>query len=193
MSARFVDQFEEGVIVFLISTMTLLVFFEVIMRFVFNTGFMWAQELTLHISAWMVLFGASWGIKKGTHIGVDLLVKNLPRGMRRFVTAIAICCALVYCGLFAYGAWVYMKKMMLINLELEDMPLKRWYAHGLAMVVGFGLIGWRLLMLLLKVVQDKADGFGLADEAKDSMKLIEETRKAAAAQAAAEAAEREGK
>ncbi len=187
MSARFVDQFEEGVIVFLISAMTLLVFFEVVMRFGFNTGFMWAQELTLHISAWLVLFGASWGIKKGTHIGVDLLVKNLPRGMRRTVTGIAICCALVYCGLFAYGAWVYMKKMHLIGLEMEDLPLKRWYAHGLAMVMGFSLIGWRLLVLLFKVIQDKADGFGLADEAKDSMKLIEETRKAAAAQAASEA------
>ncbi len=192
MFAQFVNKIEEGAITFLLAAMTLLVFFEVIMRFVFNHGYMWAQELTLHLSAWMVIFGASWGIKKGTHIGVDAAVKHLPRGGRRLVTAIAICCALAYCGLFGYGSWVYLKKMHLIGLEMEDMPIPRWIAHGVALVAGFGLIGWRLLVLLWKIVRNKADGFGLADEAKDSMRLIEETRKAAAAQAKAEAQTKAG-
>lgn len=190
MFAQFVNKLEEGVISFLLAAMTLLVFFEVIMRFVFNHGFMWAQELTLHLSAWMVLFGASWGIKKGTHIGVDVLVKAFPRNMRRVVTALAICCALAYCGLFGYGSWIYLKKMHLIGLEMEDMSIPRWIAHGVALVAGFSLLAWRLLVLLWKIIQDKADGFGLTDEAQDSMRLIEETRKAAAEQARAEAAKK---
>jgi C4-dicarboxylate transporter DctQ subunit len=59
MLIRALNKAEEAIISLLLVAMTLLVFFEVILRFVFSTGFIWSQELTLHISAWFVLFGAS--------------------------------------------------------------------------------------------------------------------------------------
>ena len=60
---RLLNRTEEAVICLLLVLTTLLVFVDVVMRFGFNTGFMWTQELTLHMSAWFVLFGASYGIK----------------------------------------------------------------------------------------------------------------------------------
>ncbi len=82
MLKRIVDRLEEGVISLLLVGMTLLVFYEVILRFVFNTGLGWIQEVMLLTSAWMVLLGASYGIKVGCHIGVDAVVRLLPSGPR---------------------------------------------------------------------------------------------------------------
>ena len=79
MLSRIINSIEETIICLLLASMTLLVFVEVVMRFMFGIGVMWAQELTLHLSAWMVLFGVSYGIKVGAHIGVDALVKIMPR------------------------------------------------------------------------------------------------------------------
>ena len=61
----FINKVEEGIISLLLAFMTLLVFMEVLMRFGFNVGIHWAQELTLLLSGWLVMFGVSYGIKVG--------------------------------------------------------------------------------------------------------------------------------
>lgn len=78
MISRIFGYFEIGMLNLLITLMTLLVFTEVVARFFFNTGFLWIQELTLTLCGWFVLFGMSYGVKVGAHIGVDAFVKSLP-------------------------------------------------------------------------------------------------------------------
>lgn len=172
---KFFNRLEETIICLLLASMTLLVFVEVILRFGFSTGLMWAQELTLLLSAWMVLFGASYGIKVGSHIGVDAVVKLLPSGLHRAVSAIAVLGCLCYCGFFAYGSWVYLEKIHLIGIELEDMPVPKWIAHSI-LLLGLGLLTLRFLILLWQIITGKAEGFKLVDEAEDSMYLIDETQ-----------------
>ncbi len=173
---RFINRAEEAVICILLVLTTLLVFVDVVMRFGFNSGFMWSQELTLHMSAWMVLFGASYGLKVGSHIGMDSFVKLFPRTGRRILTGIAAVLALGYCGLIFYGSWIYLKKMKLIGIELEDLPIPAWLAHGM-LLVGFLFLIVRLIIILSSVITGKADGFKHADEAKDSMELAEDIAK----------------
>lgn len=173
MLMRIMNRAEEAVICILLITTTLLVFVDVVMRFGFNSGFMWSQELTLHMSAWMVLFGASYGLKVGSHIGMDAFVKLFPTIGRRILTSIAAILALIYCGLIFYGSWVYLKKMKMIGITLEDMAIPAWIAHSL-LLFGYLFLIIRLLMILWAVVVGNADGFKHADEAKDSMALAED-------------------
>ena len=177
MFSRIVNSLEETVISLLLASMTILVFVEVVLRFGFGTGLMWAQELTLHLSAWMVLFGASYGVKIGSHIGVDAFVKILPHKIQRLVSAFAVICCLAYCGLFIKGSWVYLEKMHMIGIELEDMPIPKWVGHSI-LLIGMVMLAWRLLQLLWEIVTGKADGFKLTDEAKESMHLVEEVKAA---------------
>jgi len=181
MFSRIINSLEEGIIAILLASMTLQVFVEVTARFGFNTGVMWAQELTLHLSCWMVMFGASYGIKIGSHIGVDALVRILKPKTRRIVTGIAVIAGLAYCTLIGMGAWVYLEKVYSIGIELEDMAIPKWVAHSI-LLIGMILIAWRLLVLLWEIITGKADGFKMIDEAKESMRLAEETKKIMAAQ-----------
>ncbi len=178
MFSRIINGLEEAIIAGLLATMTLLVFFEVVMRFGFNTGFMWAQELTLHLSFWMVLFGVSYGIKVGSHIGVDALVKTLPAKARRIVSGVAVVCCLAYCGLFIKGGWTYLVMVHMIDIELEDMPIPKWVAHSI-LIIGMVMIAMRLLQLLWEIVTGKTDSFKLVDEAEESLHLAEETKTSA--------------
>lgn len=180
MLSRMINSLEEGIICILLAAMTLEVFAEVVMRYGFGKGVMWGEELTLHLSAWMVLFGASYGLKVGSHIGVDALVKILPKTARKIVGVVAICACLFYCSLFIEGAWVYLGKVKMIGLELDDMPIQKWIAHSI-LLIGMVMIAIRLLILLWGVFTGKNDGFTLSDEAKESMRLAEETTQAASA------------
>lgn len=170
MFSRFINSLEESIIALLLASMTLLVFVEVVLRFGFGQGIMWAQEMTLHLSAWLVLFGVSYGIKVGSHIGVDALVKVMPQHVRRIISGIAVVACLAYTGLFMKGSWVYLEKMYKIGIELEDVPVPKWLAHSI-LLIGMILIAIRLVILLWAIITGKAEGFKLADEAKESMHL----------------------
>lgn len=199
MFLNMVNKFEEGVISLLLVLMTLLVFAEVVMRFGFDTGSLWIQELTLHLSAWFVLFGVSYGIKVGAHIGVDAVVRLLPSTAHRVVSVLAILLCLIYCGLYFYGSWEYLYKMYKIGIGLEDVPVPSfivhlfsdefawdvlridsedpkiplWFAHGI-LLLGIAMLVIRLCILMWAVIVGKAEGFQFADEAKESMHLAEE-------------------
>ncbi|NEV62110.1 TRAP transporter small permease [Thiorhodococcus minor] len=176
MLFRLIDKTEEAIISLLLVAMTLLVFWEVILRFVFNTGLTWGQEATLHLSAWFVLFGVSYGLKTGAHIGVDAFVRLLSPLGQRIITAIAVLLSLVYCGLFIYGSWIYLSKMHMIGIELEDIEVQTWVAHSI-LLIGLAMLSLRLLALLWQVATGKTTGFRRTDEAKESMHLAEELKR----------------
>ncbi|MBP0049613.1 TRAP transporter small permease [Marinobacterium sp. AK62] len=176
MSVRnLVTHIEEAILSLLLLAMTLLVFAEVVARFGFNAGIHWAQEVTLLLSAWFVLFGASYGVKVGAHIGVDVFVKMLPAGVHRGVTLIAIALCLFYCGLFLYGSWIYLAKMKMIGIELEDLPIPKWTVMTI-LVIGFALLALRFVQLGWKVLKGEADGFHFADEAEESMEIARDLK-----------------
>jgi C4-dicarboxylate transporter DctQ subunit len=170
--SNFINKLEEVIISLLLASMTLLVFVEVVFRFGFGVGIHWAQEMTLLLSGWMVMFGVSYGIKVGSHIGVDALVRLFPDNVRRVVGGIAIILCLVYCGLFLSGSWTYLAKLKMVGIELEDIPVPKWMANSI-LFLGMAMLALRLLELLWAVIRGRADGFKLLDEAKDSMYLAQ--------------------
>lgn len=178
MIRKLIDKFEEGFLCLLLVSMTLLVFAEVVARFGFNSGIHWAQEVTLLLSAWFVLFGASYGVKVGAHIGVDVFVKMLPKHIHRGFTLLAVLLALFYCGLFLYGSWIYVGKMKMIGVELQDLPVPRWIPMSV-LIIGFVTLIIRFLELGWAVLTHKTDGFGFADEAEESLELAKEINETA--------------
>jgi C4-dicarboxylate transporter, DctQ subunit len=164
MLRRFYERAEEGVIALLLAAMTLVTFAQVVLRYVFNDTLLWALEATTYMFGWLVLFGISYGVRVHAHIGIDLLVKALPRNPRRAVGLLALGCAMLYATLMAYGAYGYVRRMFALGIDAQDIPVQRWIL-GLILPVGFALLGLRLLEQAVAVLRGHAPGFRLADEA----------------------------
>lgn len=75
------------------SVMTALI--NVIARYVFKSGFVWAEELTIYLMIWTVFLAASAGLSRGEHIGVDFLTRKLEGRLKFLVT---ISCLLLVLG-----------------------------------------------------------------------------------------------
>jgi len=198
MRLHILHRLEENIIAFLLVAMTLLVFTDVVLRFGFGSGFLWSQELTLYLSAWFVLFGISYGLKVGAHIGVDAVVKLFPTHIQRVISALAVILCLGYCSLFFYGAWIYLQKMYMLGIGMEDIKFPMWFTHVFSeetletwridpedpllplwisqsiLLIGLTLFSIRLLELLWAIVTGKATGFRHKDEAEESMHLAKE-------------------
>src|SRR5690606_40868564 len=116
MNDRWYHRLEEGLIAFLLAAMTLITFAQVVARYVFNYSFVWALELTIFLFGGLIFLGLSYGVRVSAHIGVDALIKVLPKGAARVAGIIACLLCLIYTTIVFYGAWVYVEKMYMIGI-----------------------------------------------------------------------------
>ena len=167
---KILNSLEEWIISLMLLAMTGLTFLQVVMRYVFNSGFTWALELTTVFFAIMIFVGVSYGVRVGSHIGVDALVKLLPAGKRKAVALLAVALSLVYVGFILTGSMQYVLKMKDVGIELEDMSIERWQILAV-MPLGMALTGFRFLQIFYDLITGRADSLRLADEAAEAMGL----------------------
>lgn len=174
---KFLDHLEEWIIGLMLAAMTGLTFLQVVMRYVFNSGFSWALELTTVFFAFMIFVGISYGVRVGSHIGVDALVKMMGHTARRNVSILAVLLSLLYVGFVLTGSMTYVLKMKEAGIEFEDMSIERWQVLAV-MPLGYLLTGFRFGQILWGLVTGKTDSLHLADEAAEALKLKAEEQQA---------------
>lgn len=167
---RWLDRLEEWIVVAMLVAMTGLTFVQVVLRYVFNSGFTWALELTTVFFAVMIFVGVSYGVRMGSHIGVDALLRLMPPGLKRGVSIVVVLLCLAYAGIVIAGAWVYVTKMKMVGVELEDLPIPVWIVRAI-LPLGYALMTFRFLQVLWQLVTGRSDSLHLADEAADAMRL----------------------
>jgi TRAP-type C4-dicarboxylate transport system permease small subunit len=86
-----------------LALMVLLVFGNVVLRYVFNSGISISEEGARYLFVWLTFTGAVVAMKEHAHLGVDTLVSRLPAGGKRFCAVLADllmigCCVLLLVG-----------------------------------------------------------------------------------------------
>jgi C4-dicarboxylate transporter DctQ subunit len=119
------DLLEETLISGFLGLMTLLTFTNVVFRYVLNDNILWALELTVFMFAWMVLVGASYGVKRHFHIGVDVVVNMAPKGLQKVYALIAVSLCLTFSVLLLIGSWNYWYPFISERAwyETDDIPM----------------------------------------------------------------------
>lgn len=117
--------FEKRLVAFLLGSMTLLTFSNVIARYVFETNILWSLELTVFIFAWLVLLGAVHAVSINAHIGVDLVITMVGKVNRKRINRIAALVCVLYCVLILKGSWDYWA-----NYANLPTTTGRWFPTG---------------------------------------------------------------
>lgn len=121
----FADRIEETLIASILGLMTLITFANVIARYGFNANILWALETTVFLFGWLVLLGASYAVKKGAHLGVDILINMLAPKPRRILGLFAAAICISFSFLMLKGAWDYWANFA--NLPGTE---GRWFPYG---------------------------------------------------------------
>lgn len=160
---RWYDRLEEGAIAFLLAVMTLITFGQVIARYVFDYSFVWALELVTFLFAWLIFLGMSYGVRVGSHIGVDALVKALGARTSRVLGAFATLCCIAYALICLWGSWRYVTTMHRIGTLAQDLPIPVWIPQ-IVLPLGFALLALRFAEVLYRILRG-SDAHLLGDEA----------------------------
>ncbi|MEH6632022.1 MAG: TRAP transporter small permease [Halopseudomonas aestusnigri] len=166
--SKIITHIEESFIVLLMTSMVLVTFSQVVARYVFNSGALWALELTTYLFAWLVIFGISYGVKTHIHIGVDAFVKIFSTQAQRLFGLLAVTASITYGAVMFYGGWIYVGKIKKAGIETHDMPIEKWLFLSI-LVIGMGLLIFRLLQAFWTILTNKEATSILGDESKDAI------------------------
>ena len=126
----FFNRLEEIFLFVTIAGSVIIIFMQIVMRYVFNNSLSWSEELARYLFIWFSWLGISIGQRKGEHIVITMLTDRL-RGIA--LTAVLLLKDLVTLGILVvliyYGAVVVMKQldMGIVSVALK-VPMDVIYA-----------------------------------------------------------------
>lgn len=116
----------KSIAVFGIVAGTLLAFINVVMRYVFNTGWAWAGELTNYLFIWSAFFAAAYGFRKGIHISVTILIERFPAPIAKaymILSSIITTSFLIFIVVYSID---YLYLLYDLNFMSVDLGVPQW-------------------------------------------------------------------
>ena len=151
------DNIELYICVFLMSFMTLLVFVQVVMRYVFNNSLSWSEELARYTFIWLIYIGISYGCKLRKHIKIDAALYLFPKKARPYVVLLGDILFIAFAVYITYTGFFY--SMEQIRFDMRSAALKIPYQYiYMSTVVGFGLATIREIQTIIYRVKCLKNG-----------------------------------
>ncbi len=117
---------------------------QIVLRQIFNTGFIWADELIKLIVLWLAMVGSVAAARDNRHIRIDLLSHLLSDNVIRYIRVIVDLFAAGVCVVLSWHAWRYLQ----LEIEFEDTVLidtPAWILH-IIVPVAFALLAYRFVV-----------------------------------------------
>ena len=151
----FLNNFELIFASLCVTTTTLLVLMNVFLRYFMNTGIYWSEEVATMCFVWCIFVGSASAYKNGAHLGVDLLVKKLPKIPRAIVKIIVDILLIAINGYILYLSVKFVSTSYLKPTAVLAIS-SAWVSSSL--IVGFGLTTIYALRDLIKDIVKTVKG-----------------------------------
>lgn len=86
--SRFLDGIERvlyWILAFLIGAMTLVMIYQVVLRYVFNNANIWAEELIKFMFIWSVMLGGCIAVRKNSHLRIEVFIDMLSPAKKAWI------------------------------------------------------------------------------------------------------------
>lgn len=140
------------IIVVMFGLLVLVVFGQVIARFVFNDPFRWSEELARYLQVWMIILTSSICIREGIHLAVDYATHALPFVFRKLLKLLVLLLIMFYLIIvIVYGA----KLVSVITMQVSPAMQIPIYIVYLAVPTGGFLMFIEALISFFKLTGAK--------------------------------------
>ncbi|MEL6822045.1 MAG: TRAP transporter small permease [Calditrichota bacterium] len=158
---RLLGWFENGIVIAIVTVMVVLAFSQVVLRNVFQEGFLWGEIFLRHLVLWVGFLGASMATRQNKHIRIDLMKRYTPPGLMKWVATVIDLVTMFICGVLAKAGWEFLQA----EIEYETILFNEVPAWPFQLIIpiGFALIGFRFFLKILErflgIEQEEPDEF----------------------------------
>jgi C4-dicarboxylate transporter DctQ subunit len=124
---RILDQCLKGLLIALVGVLTVCVFLQVLIRFVFKFPIPWTEEVSRIAFVYIIFIGATIAVRDRAHINVDFLLVMLPPRMACWVRRIGV---LLVAGFLCFVIWqgiVFVRATGVQVTPVMQLPFRHLY------------------------------------------------------------------
>ena len=147
---------EDAVLVIILTALILLAASQIVMRNLFNFGFIWTDEMLRMLVLWIAVAGAVAASRTDKHINIAILDRFLPEKIKLLVKIIVHIFTAAVCGVVTW----YSVQFVQMSHEFGDIlmgSVPAWWLQ-LILPVGFGLISYRYSLFAIQELLRLARG-----------------------------------
>jgi len=139
---------EDAFLVTILSSMILLAAGQIVLRNLFNVGFIWGDEALRLMVLWIAVAGAVAASRNDKHITIDVLDRFLPGRIKSAKNVLIHGFTAVISGILTW----YSLQFVRTSYEFADVLLGGIPAWLLQLIlpVGFGLIAYRYALFVIR-------------------------------------------
>jgi TRAP-type C4-dicarboxylate transport system permease small subunit len=119
--------------------MVLLIFLQVVFRFVFDNPLGWTEESARFLLVWITFLGAAYAMASGAHIGIDAVVRLFPEGVKKVITVVAWLASVSFFILLVWQGFELANRSMGQTSPALDIPMGYIYfvipVSGLILII----------------------------------------------------------
>ncbi len=148
-------------LIVLLAGMAVVIFANVLMRYVTGGGLVWAEEVARYAMVWLTFLGAGPVLRIGGHIAIENLQDELPAAVARWIRmGVIVCMGGLGCGMVWMGIQYTLRSQYQLTASTQ-IPFSYVYA---AIPVGGLLLLWSTVAIAAGYVrgrQFEADADGV--------------------------------
>jgi TRAP-type C4-dicarboxylate transport system permease small subunit len=134
-------------------TMLGVAFFQVVMRNLYDVGYVWADILVRLLVLWVGLLGASLATHEGSHLTIDVVTKFLPQRVTTGIRVVVRIFALIICAILARAAYQYILLQRDTSTGGVLFGIPDWVMEVI-IPVAFALIAFHFVILILQGIYE---------------------------------------
>ncbi len=135
--------------------MVALMFLNVVLRFVFSTGFVWSEEVTRLCFIYLVYLGTIGAFRDNQHLGVDTLIDRVPEKAQKVLYTLVQLIIMWTMWLLVKGSWDLSVQNLGARMVATQYPRALIFGVGVvtgaAVLIIAGANLYRLFFLKLSV------------------------------------------
>lgn len=149
---KILDRIEEAFCGTALLVTTIVLFVNVVLRYVFSASTSWAEELIKYLMIWIAFIGGSICVREGAHVSIDFFYEYLSEKGMKIVLTIVNSIAVVFCFLMT----IYGMKTIQFTIDTGQvspaLQVPMWIPY-LAIPLGFILMTIRYVQEIVKAIK----------------------------------------
>ena len=145
------NKLEEIIASGLLIATSLIVFYQVILRYFFNTSLPWVEEAARFMIVWFIFLGASMCVRDNSHPTVDIMYRYLSDRGKSFLNLFIYIVCIAFCAIALYSGVLVVGSAHRISSTSAAMQIPLWIVY-IAVPLGVGLMMLRYIYRLYEEV-----------------------------------------
>lgn len=147
------ENLERMILTILLASMTLLMGYQIIMRYIFNNSLSWSEELTKYMFVWSSFISIGYCIKHGISIKIDQGFNAFPAVLKKPIRIFNKILMLGFFAFLTYYSFDVVRASMVSGQRSPALGIPIYLVQA-STLVGFSIAFIRVLQSILGVFKE---------------------------------------